>query len=437
MASAKDYIVSIGYDTDVASNYSLTVMKMGSGGQVTRIASQIVASLNANTVTNGEWFGFYFGTELTLFQLDDLNNLVNPTVLDYNSYYYVLLEDNSIVLYDTSKQAIRTLLLNGTGQWTPLEEEIPASGVSSAPSFPSVWANNNTMVFYNVTGHVNIYSRANNGGWTFESKFQSNGTGVFSLLYNGVDALFFISPLGQWPGSTKTGYIIIYTKIDGEWVQQVILADDLPVTQPPFLGYYSYGMVRKDLAVIAATYDGYAVSGEIGSLYFMQRLADNKWTAVAKASVDNVGLFGYKTWITSTHIIAPFTDTYTESEAGPSGFYAIPICIFEPINVTCNAVVTETCDISLLDSDAFTIHSNSLCGDVAAAVESIAFADYTFNVEFSFTKSLVASTSCNANISCPAPPVAASVPVGTKATSSATNSAIVSASTVLAFAVLF
>jgi hypothetical protein len=287
------------------------------------------------------------------------------------------------------------------------------------PLFP-VHVDNSTLIFLNDSLSVNIYSRTLEGGWSFDISVEYNICSVLPYLmtYNGVDTVVFIALSAA---AENPSFLVFYTKVNGKWIQQVVLAADLPVTEGPNLGYNSYSFVNEDLIVVGALFDGLTADKrrgdptvEVGSLLFFQRQSDNTWAVVAKSRSGRIGYFGAGALVSTSHVITSFVDYTQSSFIDPGAFYAVFKCIFEPVNVTCETIEVDSCEFDFTSGAiGYTINSGSECGEVSAKIDDIKLMDYTFTVSYNFTKILAGSVSCDATLKCPAPtvPVAASAPV--------------------------
>lgn len=201
-AASKDVIFGFTYDQTVVGNLSFAAFKMGTNGQVTKVASQVLIGPKDGRVhNNGEWMGYQTNLDnyLRLFRLDANNQIVDLTTLKEAAVLYYLLADNSLVYYDL--KAFQTLLYTGNGQWTPLSgRNITVELTGAFPNFPA-FATNNTLFYRNSTGTVHVYSRTNDGAWKFESTFNDDlGLAVIGYNYNGVDTIVTVNSVNIAPG---------------------------------------------------------------------------------------------------------------------------------------------------------------------------------------------------------------------------------------------
>jgi hypothetical protein len=411
-ATSNDFIVGFIADTSHPTNVSVGVFKMGSNGQVTKIASRPATSRGKGVVyTNGQWFGAA-EEELTVFQLDS-GSVVDVTKLNHPAL--LMLPDGSMITYNEDTGLIGTLLHSAPAQWTLLEQTIYANLSVLYPMLP-IWADNNTLIYHEVSGMVSFYKRNDDGGWTFEGSLDSETRTTtdiesYSLAYNGVDTVFLIAPVLQYPGATRYGHLLILTKVNDVWVRTVITADDLPVSQPyPYIGYNTYGVVNKDVFVAGTPYDKIPTTKRgnsevpIGSMFFFQRQANNTWKTIAKTELDTPGYFGCPALITSSHVVTVNSGIESTNLGASATFYGIPTCNFEPADVTCVDGHYDSCGFDPLSVGAYVINDAADCGVVNATVAEQNSEGNTYTITFNFEKSFAASTTCTATWSCGSTP---------------------------------
>lgn len=150
------------------------------------------------------------------------------------------------------------------------------------------------------------------------------------MTYNGVDTVVFIALSAA---VENPSFLVFFTKVNGQWIQQVVLAADLSVTEGSNLGYNSYSFINEDLIVVGALLDGLTADKrrgdptvEVGSLLF-QCQSDNTWSVVAKSRSGRLGYFGAGALVSTSHVITSFVDYTQSSFIDPGAFYAVLKCI--------------------------------------------------------------------------------------------------------------
>lgn len=407
----------------------LAVFKMDSEtGQITQVAKHPVSQRSPLLINNGNWFGMLDDSnELLMFRLDDNYQVINVTTRTLAASALQLLPDDSIVYYDTG--LISMTRYNGD-KWVDYDWSVHTY-MENNGVFLSMWADNNTLIFRNSTAQVLFYTRADDGTWTYAEEFEANRTEASYMVYNGVDTLFFVNALGLYGSATSLGYIEIYTRQDnGEWTEQIIIGGDITdgFVQSA-IGYYSLSLINKDTLAVGAPLDGYqsgsgkrgisiGVDYPIGSMRILRRQENKQWTLVAQSELSTPGSFAATTIRTSTHLVTTFGNTLlTNSSGTPTMFYSFPLCFFEPVDVTCSDVETDTCQFNLTSGAGYTINSDPECGAYSFSLAGYTNMTYSFDVTFRFDKVLAASATCNATFTCPLPvpvahPVTSSTPVG-------------------------
>jgi hypothetical protein len=247
---------------------------------------------------NGRWMGGFDGADVTLFQLDVTDNPVNETTLPITSDYAALLSDSTIV-YATETGFASSLFNEDSLTWS----DGPTFNISNlfVNSFPftSSWIDDNHIVCMNDSLHTFIFTRQS---WLETDNFPFNASlnvdgNQFNLYSNGEDTVVFAFSRNHGPGSSIPGYLVFYTKVNNEWLEQVVYGEEFGLTEyPANLGENSFSKIDQDTLLFGAPYAAYnnerkrggpIPTEPIGRVFIVQR-KNNVWTLTAEISTPDV-----------------------------------------------------------------------------------------------------------------------------------------------------
>lgn len=388
-------------------------------GQITLLAKQPIGDTYPLLINNGKFFGaLKYSEDLFLFTLDAQNQVANTTTWTIPSVdAVVLLPDDNLVYFQSESSNIGMTRYDGN-QWVDSNFSIETYLYNSGNSI-NMWADNNTLIFRNASAIVSIYTRANDGTWDFLENFEANLTEPANMVYNGVDTIFFVNTFGRYGSATTNGYIEIYTRqSNGQWTEQIIFGGDITdgfLTSG--IGYYALSMIDKDTLAIGAPLEGLSGGGSkrgeppvtiidipAGSMRILRRQANNQWSLAAQAKLNRPGIFGAAALRTSTHLVTTYGDGLLVNATGtPMMFYSYPLCVFQPVQVTCNNIDADTCQFNFTSTDGYTVTSGEECGAYSVTMASVANMTSEYVVSYSFYKEFAGSSTCNATFTCPLP----------------------------------
>jgi hypothetical protein len=412
VATKKDLLVYLD-----ASNSELSVMavrRRNNEGVYVHVAN-FTEQVSPFASTNGKWVALQ-GEGNYLFNIDENNNLSNSSFIPTIGGF--LLSDDTFVGFDPVSEngdgnyTIRTYEYSTENKnWTEITgtELVVPFVAQSIADISSYRATDTHLVIVDYSNpeslSVRIYNRLANLSWSLTENVPVNSTlsEINSPHYNGVDTLVY-SLVAEEGGSI--GIVFIYTKINGQWVEQKFTTESVDYRPVGYLGL-SIAFVDANNILISAGLEGYTGGSgtptSAGKVLFVTRGSDGKW----EPALDLVGpnLFGLGVGVNDHDIVVPSLLVSESSTAGLT-FYVAPRCFAQPINVTCsNQQVNDCSDVDI--SEMYTIN-NPQCGAITANLNGFSLVNnQAISAEFTFTRGYGADFSCNATVTCPAPPVAA------------------------------
>lgn len=385
---------------------------------------ELVASVNSSTPTsmgtNGKWIYYYDQTTTTLFSIDSNNAVSTPSSIPTVAGF--LLSNDTFVGFDSvSNGTIKTYQYDSSGNsW----QSVPGADLV-VPTKPVVYGD---IMSYHVSDthltvadnsnpqnvSINIFARQADMSWNLTDSFPVNSTdSIPHVVFNGVDTVVYTLPAVT--SSNVYGIIFIYTKINGEWTQQKFDGADL---QYKYMGYIGVGVAFFDANTlfITAGFDGIDSSSSSyvgGKVLMLKRDESGAWTPTLDFSAANTALtsiyysyysyrlFGVGVSVNDYDIIFSSLDV----SASPIGlrYYSVPICIAQPLKATCNNIQVSDCSREIDVADLYTLDNR--CG-VTPSIRGFSVVDNEVRTHISFSRIYGSDVSCNATVTCPAPPVA-------------------------------
>jgi hypothetical protein len=370
------------------------------------------ASSTIYAFNNGKWMGG-LADGITLFQLDEEKNPVNETTLPITSDYAALLSDSTIV-YATETGFASSLFNEDSLTWS----DGPTFNISNlfVNSFPftSSWIDDNHIVCMNDSLHTFIFTRQSDKSWLETDNFPFNVSlnvngNQFNLYSNGEDTVVFAFSRNHGPGSTFDGYLVIYTKVNNEWLEQVVIAEDFGFSSNSNLGARSFSAIDNNTLLFGAPYavtssqkrGGPPITDPVGRAVVLHR-KNNIWIPAVEISTPDVGLLGVAVGVSNTDVIVSVG--VIEDSLYLIRFYTTPRCLAFPI-AACIDQEIPSCDVNTTSIMAYTVtQCNDL--DVEVSIKGVISEDYSLIITYQFDREM-ASTSCNATLTCPRPPVTA------------------------------
>ncbi len=398
--------------------------------------------------TNGKWFGHFLhkSNRIRMMQLDATNQAANESFIQLGTFYsfYKILSDDSLIL--PSDQGILTLVFNGT-DWEQADV-LEISTINIGGNVPSFDVTDTLMLAWNSSSSFNIYERTGLQ-WNLLQSHDIGTTyslGSISSICTFLvdqDTVVVVSPYTADPRlgvAAGNGYLLFISKVNGVWQDQIVLGDDLGLSQNSDVGTI-YFTIDSNYVLIGAPNEGgppvvkrslHAAdgnfneiskksvqggeTGSFGSAFLFQRNLETKsWSAKAKivVSKDINNYFGTGFGKNSHGDIMVMS---CEMDPSYVSFYhclpySFPRCSLDPVNVTCNDLTLNDCSsVDFNQLDLYT-QNDVQCGAVDASYKGVSIENYKFQVSLSLSRTLAPSTYlCNATASCPLPPGAASTP---------------------------
>lgn len=418
--------------------------------------------------TNGKWFATFNLGNVVLFQLGSPNPVdITPTSIftaDSQVYGYRIMPDDSVVVMKSS--SVDTYTVNGTEFVLNNTLEITLSNTGGIVLYDLT---DTHFVNWNKSGGFQIYARNEQLGWDLIEDHVTNSTYPYRLTGGPPAPTTLIDPqtvmirsqFGSDPrdysNTNQNGFIMIISKADGTWKDQVLLASDFSDIDPFNTLGLSVLALDSNNVLIGVPQEGYnpykrsadavqdITPGNYGATYLLQRGADNMWEPTAKFTRSKTdGYFGANFGANKDNAYIVACDLIPNLPIQNCYPYSFRKCSIAPINVTCNDIVLDSCsDVDVTKLDLYT-QNDPECG-----VASVEYSDVRLNntkiiAGFKFTRPLVPPVTCEASVTCPvvyAPvsvsvPVAVSAPTTTKKTSGAVQLSALVAGVVLTTASL-
>ncbi len=367
--------------------------------------------------TNGKWVSLY-GEGMALFSIDNNNHISNVSFVTANGGF--LLSDDTFVGYDPVSPlndgnfTIRTFEYNASNNtWLniPGTEVVVTTPVNYMGELSTYRATDTHLVFADFTNgsdiSVKFFERQADKSWKFIESLPVNSTfGPVSVNYNGIDTLVCSTPSPQF--GTESGIVFVYTKSNGMWNEQTFTTTSVGFKPQGYLGYATVFLDANNLMVTASLegYPGNNMPNGVGKVLMMTRNANGAWepSVDLPSPTEGSGIWGLGVGVNDFDIIVPNIVLPNGPSTTSLTFYTIPRCFAQPINVTCND--EQVSDCSQVDISALYTINNPQCGAVHTTLTSVGLeASKAIQAHFSFTKFFGAPASCNATVTCPAPPV--------------------------------
>jgi hypothetical protein len=417
VATKKDLLVYL--DSSNSEQPVMAVRRRNNEGVYVHVAN-FTEQIAPFASTNGKWVSMMgMGEGNILFSIDANNNLSNSSFIPTVGGF--ILSDDTFVGFDPVSEnedgnfTIRTYEYSTENKnWTEIAgTELVVPFVAQSIADISTYRVTDThLVIVDYSSpeslSIRIYKRLANLSWSLTETVPVNNTEseITSPHYNGVDTLVY-SLVAEEGGSI--GIVFIYTKINGEWVEQKFTTESVDYRPIGYLGL-SIAFVDANNLLISAGLEGYTGGSgtptSAGKVLFVTRGSNGKW----EPALDLVGpnVFGLGVGVNDHDIVVPSLIFYESSTAGLT-FYVAPRCFTQPINVTCsNQQVNDCSDVDI--TELYTVN-NPQCGAIAANLNGFSLVNnQAISAEFTFTRGYGADFSCNATVTCPAPPVTIATP---------------------------
>ncbi len=290
-------------------------------GQYFKVA-EVAGSSSTTVFNNGKWFGGvpFAAPVANLFQLDADFQPVNQTSLEIADSNYAALLSDSTLVYATASGFSSYLFDEDNSTWSA-GPTLDADCDHSAYPQKSIWISDNLIICHNGTFHTFIFTRQSDKSWLQTDSFLFNtsliyGDNQYYLYSNDEDTVVFAFPNAQPTGSQVQGYLVIYTKVNDEWVLQVVTGEEFgfSTTRSPYLGTRSFAVIDRDTLLVGAPYavpaatnkrGGPDITEPMGLPVILQRQS-NAWTPIARLSSPEVGLLGVAVGVSDTDLIVTF-----------------------------------------------------------------------------------------------------------------------------------
>jgi hypothetical protein len=407
MATNKDLLAYL----DVSSGSAvMAIRRRDSEGQYQHVAN-ITEVSSLFFATNGKWI-MSAGSPSVLFSIDANNKLSNASFIAATVGGF-LLSDDTFVGYDPVSEngdgnyTFRSFEYNAANNnWTEIAgtKLVVPTSVMFNGDYSTYRVSDTHLVFLDILTPDNftaqIYKRQANKSWSFFDSVPVNSSSTGSVNFNGVDTLVYSLPMNTEDG--VAGIVFIHTKINGQWIRQKFNGANLGYRPLGIIGYTTI-FANPNTLFVSAGAEGYTGSISGGKVLMLTRNAEGLW----EPSIDligNGGLVGLGFGINDYDIVA---GSVTSTDLGISiRFLSGPLCFTQPINVTCsNQQVNDCSDVEI--TELYTVN-NPQCGAITANLNGFSLVNnQAISAEFTFTRGYGADFSCNATVTCPAPPVAA------------------------------
>ncbi len=419
-------IVTVGSpDIDLASWFIFRE----SNGLYYKVSNGTIATDPQITLNNGAWMGGFGSSGVTLFKLDANDNVINQTDFPI-SEAPALLSDNTLVYYNSTSAWFSSFVANNTDLTWAERPGFAAENITlNAYPFNSYVIDDNYIIWINASFYTFVYSRQQDGSWTQTDGFAFtspvDSTSPFNMYFNGADTLIFSYPTTTFPASTSIGGLVLVTKVNNVWQTQVITADQIGLSVAANLGYRSFAALNKDTLAFGAPDQGLAkkrgnvvVPIPVGNVIIIQR-RNNTWVPTAKLYAKENGVFGTSIGISDNQIVVSFWNSLPSSYNFQ--FYTVPLCVVQPINVTCVDQQVSTCQVDVSSTNVYSINDQCDGFNTEASITDINVKDYALSVTFEFNRAVSPSATCTSTLTCPRPPTTTTTPTTTptKAVSSA------------------
>lgn len=358
----------------------------------------------------------------SLFSIDE-NDVLSTTSFVNNTFGGFLLSDDTFVgAFTNGNLRFRTYAYTASNNsWNsiPGTELSVATSAQWAGDISTYRASDSHLVFIDFASadyHVALYARQADRSWSYVESITVNNTfdpKFGNVVYNDVDTLVYSRPV-QAVNTDFLGIVFVYTKMNGNWVEQTFTVESVGYKAKGLLGaqviftdpntlYISAGYENVDLAAVTTT----ALIG--GKILLLTRNTSGLWEPTVNLVGGDYGVFGLGFGINDYDIIVPIitADAITTPDGvsgNPITLYTAPRCFRDPIDVTCTDQQVNDC--SKFSTDLLYTINNPHCGVVTASISSLSLINnQQMNAQFTFTRSFASPVYCNATVTCPAPPV--------------------------------
>ncbi len=365
---------------------------------------QLVSNVTTNSfnpVTNGKYV-LAWNEGNIIWELKDNSLLDSGTIADTISSAKIF-EDDTIVVLDSDANLVSYQLVNGT--WSivqvsdypnvdPLPLTFPPTINLAAP-----FHGNYFIAFSQYLSNIRILERQADLSWQLIetiawTNFSTNAVGV----YNGNDTVAVGYSLADAPAGT--GYLVIFTKVNGDWQQRNYQGADLGIDP---LGSFGTSVAFSDqntLWISAPTNGQSTDSSRSGKIYMLTRTSSGVWEPMSEFNSNDNVKFGMGVNFVDDYLVT----IGCNNQSAECNLYSVPLCILEPVNITCHDQQAKSC-VDVDPNSLFTI-DNSNCESVPITVSHVTVdTDKGVTVEFTFSRSGY-NTTCMSVVSCTRPPSA-------------------------------
>lgn len=422
LTTYKDLMIYL--DMSAPSAPTMSVRRRNAEGAYLHVANITAEIPSPYSNTNGKWIAILpflnSGGGATLVTIDDNNNISNSSFIAGTVGGFLLSDDTFVGFdpqaLDDGNYTIRTYQYESSDNtWNEIAgtQLLVTSQVSWQGDYSSYRATDTHLTVavtdsYSGNITVMIYERQANKSWTFMDSLPVNSSfgQPAGVNFNGMDTVIVTYPMFVVQADSTYGVAFLYTKNNGVWSEEPLRVLDLGYRPVGLLGTTTI-FIDANTLLVSVALDGYGggggALGNAGKILMLTRNSTGNW----QPSLDLVGgsgLFGLGLSVSDRDVIVASLTSYN----GNGYFfdlYSGPLCFTEPINVTCHEEQVNECS-QVLFSELYTVN-NPQCGAVSATMDSFSLVNnQAVQVQYSFSKGFGPSVTCNATVTCPAPPVA-------------------------------
>lgn len=385
---------------NVSNGPGVTILKRNNTRFYEQILHLNTTELPDAVATNGKWFGYAQSGQTVVFKLDSSNEAIEMATIEDMGPVIKFLGDDSLIIISTS--SIRSYQFNGT-EWTLITETITEINIQF-PSYAAHFFDDDHLALFSSPQTALFLTRSTNNSWSVVDSLETNSTSALtSIAWNGNDTVM----LGAVQNSfgLESGVLSIYTKDQlNEWkLQRTINASELTTG----VAYFTLSLQAADANTfyVGAPLDGFfqtAISG--GSVFIFTRNMNLLWEPTVRISSTAINvLFGTDILITDQEIV--FGSIAQGGDGLVTYLHSLPMCYFDPINVTCSDTIMESCD-TLTDIEIPQLYMDNTpqCGAALIQQDQLSLG---FNgsviIHLEFQRNANNKASCDVLITCRTP----------------------------------
>jgi hypothetical protein len=394
VATYEDVIIHCVVDESKSPSARLHLRRRDANGEY-QLLDDVDNTWGRYPVTNGQWIAFVKGN-LAFGRIIDYK-IVNLTSYPISALTGAFFPDGTFVLVSVESQTKRLETWEYSEEndtWSRIAETITTYQPASDDNPNSIFYGN-FYLSHNYSAII-IQERQPDRSWKIVEEIMNTPPSLDSagsVVYNGLDTVVAVR--------MSDNKILIWVKDNGEWTTQELTWGDLGFGAIAGYAGRALALMDQNSVLVGVPWTVTAENFEfpIGKVFILTRQSSGVWapsfyfyTTVNLVLGNGLGFNDYD-------IITGGLDALNNKREGR--FFAVPRCFNTPINITCNDLAVDECNVD--PSTLYTINDPE-CAPVNAKLESIAApSSHELLLDYSFTRLNVNAT-CAVKVTCLAPP---------------------------------